>query len=79
MSLKELLREKAFEIGFEDVGFTGVEPFDLYIKEIRIYPKTRSLLPELPILHWLRFWVWTMTIYKQDLASYFLYFPQECV
>lgn len=51
MSLKELLREKAFEIGFEDVGFTGVEPFDLYIKEIRIYPKTRSLLPELPILH----------------------------
>lgn len=39
MSLKERLREKAFELGFEDVGFTGVEPLDLYIKEIKSRPK----------------------------------------
>ena len=34
MSLKERLREKALELGFEDCGFTGVEPLELYIKEI---------------------------------------------
>ena len=34
MSLKEAIREKALELGFEDAGFTGVEPLDLYIREI---------------------------------------------
>jgi epoxyqueuosine reductase len=34
MTLKETIREKALELGFEDVGFTGAEPLDLYIKEI---------------------------------------------
>jgi len=34
LSLKERLREKALELGFEDCGFTSVEPLDLYIKEI---------------------------------------------
>ncbi len=34
MTLKETIREKALELGFDDVGFTGVEPLDLYIKEI---------------------------------------------
>jgi epoxyqueuosine reductase len=39
MSLKEQLREKALELGFEDAGFTGIEPLDLYIKEIESRPK----------------------------------------
>ncbi len=39
MNLKQRLREKALELGFEDVGFTGVEPLDLYIKEIESRPK----------------------------------------
>ncbi len=39
MSLKDQLREKALELGFEDIGFTGVEPFDLYIKEIESRPE----------------------------------------
>ena len=39
MLLKERLREKALELGFEDVGFTNVEPLDLYIKEIESRPK----------------------------------------
>jgi epoxyqueuosine reductase len=34
MGLKETIREKALELGFEDAGFTGVEPLDLYIQEI---------------------------------------------
>jgi len=34
MSLKEIIREKALELGFEDAGFTGVEPLDDYIREI---------------------------------------------
>jgi epoxyqueuosine reductase len=34
MSLKETIREKALELGFEDAGFTGAEPLDLYIQEI---------------------------------------------
>jgi epoxyqueuosine reductase len=34
MALKELIREKALELGFEDIGFTGVEPLDDYIREI---------------------------------------------
>jgi len=34
MTLKERIKEKAFELGFEDVGFTGIQPLDLYIKEI---------------------------------------------
>jgi epoxyqueuosine reductase len=34
MTLKEIIREKALELGFEDVGFTGAEPLDHYIKEI---------------------------------------------
>jgi epoxyqueuosine reductase len=39
MSIKEQLREKALELGFEDAGFTGIEPLDLYIKEIESRPK----------------------------------------
>ena len=38
MSLKEAIREKALELGFEDAGFTGVEPLDLYIQEIESRP-----------------------------------------
>ena len=38
MGLKELIREKALELGFEDVGFTGVEPLDYYIREIESRP-----------------------------------------
>jgi epoxyqueuosine reductase len=39
MSLKEDIREKALELGFEAAGFTGVEPLDLYIEEIRSRPE----------------------------------------
>ncbi len=39
MGLKEQLREKALELGFEDIGFTGVESFDLYIQEIDSRPE----------------------------------------
>ncbi|MFC1822635.1 epoxyqueuosine reductase [Thermodesulfobacteriota bacterium] len=39
MTLKEQLREKALELGFTDVGFTGVKPFDLYIEEINSRPE----------------------------------------
>jgi len=39
MGLKERLREKALEIGFEDAGFTNVEPFDLYTDEINSRPE----------------------------------------
>jgi epoxyqueuosine reductase len=38
MSLKETIRQKALELGFEDAGFTGVEPLDLYIREIDSRP-----------------------------------------
>jgi len=38
MGLKERLRDKALELGFEDIGFTGVETLDLYIKEIDSRP-----------------------------------------
>ena len=34
MSLKQRLSNKAFELGFEDIGFTTADPLDLYIKEI---------------------------------------------
>ncbi|MCP4667574.1 MAG: epoxyqueuosine reductase [Deltaproteobacteria bacterium] len=39
MGLKERIREKALNLGFEDAGFTGVKPLDLYIKEIESRPK----------------------------------------
>jgi epoxyqueuosine reductase len=39
MGLKERLREKALEMGFEDAGFTGVDPLDLYIREIESRPE----------------------------------------
>jgi len=39
MSLKDQLREKAIELGFEDVGFTGADPLDLYIKEVESRPQ----------------------------------------
>jgi len=38
MSLKETIRAKAWELDFEDVGFTGVEPLDIYIREIDSRP-----------------------------------------
>ncbi len=39
MALKERIREKALELGFEDAGFTGVEPLDLYVREIESRPE----------------------------------------
>jgi epoxyqueuosine reductase len=39
MGLKKRIQEKAMELGFEGVGFTGVEPFDLYIQELDSRPK----------------------------------------
>ena len=39
MGLKQRLKEKAFELGFEDVGFTGPEPLAEYIKEIDSRPR----------------------------------------
>ncbi|MEE8397779.1 MAG: 4Fe-4S double cluster binding domain-containing protein [Desulfobacterales bacterium] len=39
MTLKSRIREKALELGFVDAGFTSVEPFDLYIKEIDSRPE----------------------------------------
>lgn len=39
MNVKEELREKAFELGFLDAGFTNAEPLDLYIKEIESRPE----------------------------------------
>ncbi|MBW2412631.1 MAG: epoxyqueuosine reductase [Deltaproteobacteria bacterium] len=38
MTLKELIREKALELGFVDIGFTGVDPLDYYIREIESRP-----------------------------------------
>jgi hypothetical protein len=38
VSLKEAIREKAREIGFEDAGFTTVEPLVLYIQELESRP-----------------------------------------
>jgi epoxyqueuosine reductase QueG len=38
MSLKEAIREKALELAFEDVGFTSVEPLDLYVQEVESRP-----------------------------------------
>jgi len=38
MKMKETIREKALELGFEDAGFTGVEPLDDYIQEIDSRP-----------------------------------------
>jgi epoxyqueuosine reductase len=39
VDLKQRLREKALELGFEDIGFTSAEPLDLYIKEIESRPE----------------------------------------
>lgn len=38
MALKGTIKEKALELGFEDAGFTGVEPLDYYIREIKSRP-----------------------------------------
>lgn len=38
MGLKDTIREKALALGFEDIGFSGVEPLDLYIREIDSRP-----------------------------------------
>ena len=38
MSLKEAIREKALKLGFEDAGFTSVEPLQPYIEEIASRP-----------------------------------------
>ena len=34
MNLKQRIREKALELGIDDIGFTSADPLDLYIKEI---------------------------------------------
>jgi epoxyqueuosine reductase len=39
MGLKERLKEKALELGFEDAGITDVAPLDLYVKEIDSRPE----------------------------------------
>ena len=39
MTLKEIIKEKALELEFEDAGFTGVEPLDYYIREIDSRPR----------------------------------------
>lgn len=39
MGLKERIREAALEHGFDDAGFTTVEPFHLYIEEIQARPE----------------------------------------
>jgi hypothetical protein len=39
MRLKEIIKEKVLELGFEDAGFTGVEPLDYYIREIDSRPR----------------------------------------
>jgi epoxyqueuosine reductase len=38
MNLKEIIREKGLELGFDGMGFTGVEPLESYIKEIESRP-----------------------------------------
>ncbi len=38
MSLKDRIREKGLELGFEGVGFTGVGPMASYIKEVESRP-----------------------------------------
>ncbi len=38
-ALKERIRQRALELGFEDAGFTGVEPLDLYVREIQSRPE----------------------------------------
>jgi epoxyqueuosine reductase len=38
MDLKTRIREKALALGFEDAGFTSVEPLDLYTREIESRP-----------------------------------------
>jgi len=38
MALKQLIREKALELGFVDIGISGVEPLDYYIREIESRP-----------------------------------------
>ncbi|MEW5913234.1 MAG: 4Fe-4S double cluster binding domain-containing protein [Thermodesulfobacteriota bacterium] len=52
MGLKQLIREKALELGFEGIGFTGVEPLDLYLKEInsRIEMYQWTLTPQFDLL-----------------------------
>ena len=34
MNLKQRIREKALELGIDDIGFTSTDPLDLYLKEI---------------------------------------------
>jgi len=38
MKLKETIRERALELGFEDVGFTSAEPLEIYLREIDSRP-----------------------------------------
>ena len=38
MSLKDRIREKGLELGFEGVGFAGVEPMDSYMEELESRP-----------------------------------------
>lgn len=38
MDFKELIREKALELGFEDAGFCGLEPMQSYLKEVASRP-----------------------------------------
>ena len=39
MNMKKQIREKALELGYLDAGFIGVDPLDLYIKEIESRPE----------------------------------------
>ncbi|MBN2027808.1 MAG: epoxyqueuosine reductase [Actinobacteria bacterium] len=42
MGVKELLREKALELGFASAGFTSVEPMPVYLDEIASRPEMYS-------------------------------------
>ena len=42
MNIKELLREKALELGFAAAGFTSVEPMSVYLDEIASRPEMYS-------------------------------------
>ncbi|MBW1710725.1 MAG: epoxyqueuosine reductase [Deltaproteobacteria bacterium] len=39
MTLKQRLKAKALDLGFEDAGFTTTEPLDLYVKEVESRPE----------------------------------------
>jgi len=41
-AMRERIRQRAFELGFEDAGFTGVEPLERYREEIESRSEDRK-------------------------------------